>query len=105
MRPLAVASLVCGLAASAHAQPAAPNKIDTKAPFAVLDPGGHVGEVRGVAFTQDGKTVVTAAMDRTVRVWDAASGDLIQRNMRISRRRYKSWSTIRICCVISRWET
>jgi WD40 repeat protein len=35
---------------------------------------GHKGHVWSVAFTPDGKTVVSCAADESVRVWDAATG-------------------------------
>ncbi len=34
----------------------------------------HSGEVYAVAFSPDGKTILTAGMDRMARTWDAASG-------------------------------
>src|SRR5438105_10619521 len=35
---------------------------------------GHEGWVGGVAFAPDGKTLATASADRTVRLWDVATG-------------------------------
>ena len=35
---------------------------------------GHTGFVNSLAFTPDGKTLVTASLDRTVRLWNVADG-------------------------------
>ncbi len=44
-------------------------------PRPVLDTGGHTGTATGIGFAGDGKFVVTASLDKTVRVWDLSSGD------------------------------
>ena len=43
-----------------------------------LDGGHHVGYMSGMAFTLDGKELVTAGRDHTIRVWDPRSGELLR---------------------------
>ena len=39
---------------------------------------GHAAEVTSIAFSPDGTQVVSGSWNRTVRSWDAATGDLLQ---------------------------
>ena len=39
---------------------------------------GHSDDVNSVAFSRDGKLLVTASRDKDARVWDAATGQLVQ---------------------------
>ncbi len=45
-------------------------------PLLELDTGGHLGMVRGLLYTPDGREIVTAGDDKTIRVWDASTGKL-----------------------------
>src|SRR5439155_25982675 len=35
---------------------------------------GHAGPVSAIAFSPDGKTILTGSRDRALKVWDAATG-------------------------------
>src|SRR5262249_26597990 len=43
-----------------------------------IDLGTHVGGVSGAAFSPDGKLLASACNDRTARIYDAATGRLVQ---------------------------
>jgi WD40 repeat protein len=42
--------------------------------FAMLDAGGHTAVIKGVFFTPDGRKLITVSNDKTIRVWEVASG-------------------------------
>jgi WD40 repeat protein len=43
-------------------------------PHLMLDTGGHIAVVNALAFTPDGKAVVSASGDKIIRVWDWQAG-------------------------------
>src|SRR5205807_100973 len=47
-------------------------------PILVLDPAGHTAAPRRVLFTPDAQQVISVGSDKTVRVWDVASGDVVR---------------------------
>ena len=47
-------------------------------PRLVIDSGGHQAQVRFLAFTRDGKSLVSAGEDKVVRIWDIASGKTVR---------------------------
>jgi WD40 repeat protein len=48
------------------------------APILQLDTGGHMAKISGIAFTPDGRQLVSASNDKTIRVWDLASGKTVR---------------------------
>ena len=38
---------------------------------------GHTAPVVGVAFSPDGRRIVTASLDNTARIWDAGTGQML----------------------------
>jgi WD40 repeat protein len=54
---------------AAHAQ---------SSPFPQLDTGGHTASIRGIAFTPDGKRLVSAGEDKVIRVWDLQAGRTVR---------------------------
>ncbi len=46
-------------------------------PVLVLDAKGHSGMIRGMFLTPDASKVVTVSEDKSARVWDVATGDIL----------------------------
>jgi WD40 repeat protein len=47
-------------------------------PRLVIDSGGHQALIKFLAFTRDGKSLVSAGHDKEVRIWDIASGKTVR---------------------------
>ncbi|MGO9172794.1 MAG: caspase family protein [Rhodomicrobium sp.] len=47
-------------------------------PLPMLDTGGHMTKIEGVAFTPDGGQLVSGSDDKTIRVWDVATGKTLR---------------------------
>ncbi len=45
-------------------------------PILAIDTGGHKAQIRDVMFTKDGRYLVSASNDKTVRVWDVRTGEI-----------------------------
>lgn len=46
--------------------------------FLSLDPGHHVGPIQALLFTPDGKQLISAGEDKTIQVWDVATGERLK---------------------------
>jgi WD40 repeat protein len=47
-------------------------------PVLMLDTGGHMAIINDLAFTPDGKQLVSAADDKVIRIWDWQAGKTIR---------------------------
>jgi WD40 repeat protein len=51
---------------------------DQPLPLLMLDTGGHMALINGLAFTPDGKQLVSSSDDKVIRVWDWRAGKTIR---------------------------
>lgn len=72
---LLIHSLISQIACGQEVQPKEEAGPGEPAALLVLDAGGHTSRVTDVVFARDGLTYFTSSNDRTVRQWDAATGD------------------------------
>jgi WD40 repeat protein len=65
-------------------------------PWLRLDPGGHTATVRSVVFSPDGSRLITAGLDKDVRVWNlgGVARDLVRRQP-VIRERVLRWPVVR----------
>jgi WD40 repeat protein/uncharacterized caspase-like protein len=47
-------------------------------PVEIVTPSGHSARVNSVAFSPNGKLVLSASADKTIKLWDVSSGQLIR---------------------------
>src|SRR5262249_32019091 len=47
-------------------------------PSLMLDTGGHMATIKGLVFTPDGKQIVSAGLDKSIRVWDWQTGATVR---------------------------
>nr|VFJ62338.1 MAG: WD40 repeat [Candidatus Kentron sp. FW] len=47
-------------------------------PQLVIDTGGHKAMIRDVIFTPDGRQLISVSNDKTIRIWDTGSGELVR---------------------------
>jgi WD40 repeat protein len=73
-RQLDIVKLLIGTRSARPVEELAPHA----APRLMLDVGGHSGVPKAVAFTPDGKFLVSAGDDKVVRIWDVASGETVR---------------------------
>ncbi len=47
-------------------------------PIPMLNTGGHMGLITDIAFTPDGKRLISASDDKTIRIWDLEIGKTVE---------------------------
>ncbi len=67
------------LVATLGARPVEQARAEPKeVPILQLDTGGHMAPIRGLAFTPDGKFIVSAGEDKAIRIWDWRAGKTVR---------------------------
>ncbi|MBL7858021.1 MAG: caspase family protein [Cyclobacteriaceae bacterium] len=50
-----------------------------QAPRIVVNPMGHSAKVHNILFTPDGRKIISISEDKTIRVWNAETGEMVQK--------------------------
>ena len=56
-----------------------PSFLYAEKPFLSVETGGHMAMVRDIMYTKDGNYLVSASDDKTIRVWDTQTGELVRK--------------------------
>ena len=51
---------------------------NTGVPRIVINPLGHSGKIFNILFTPDGQKIISVSEDKSIRVWDANTGEMLQ---------------------------
>ncbi len=51
--------------------------LDVGVPRIVIDPDGHSGKIYNIHYTPDGERIISISEDKSIRTWDAFSGEMI----------------------------
>lgn len=71
----------CAVSPRSVIKPSVPkNTVSPRAeqPLLDIDSGGHKAKIKDIAFTPDGRSLVSAGYDKVIRVWDIASGQTVR---------------------------
>jgi WD40 repeat protein len=68
----------CHVSVTLAEQPKIQAAQDQGGPLLVLDTGGHMALINGLAFTPEGKQLVSASDDKVIRVWDLQAGKTVR---------------------------
>ena len=66
------------MAATLAARPKPAGAEASAGPQLMLDTGGHMAKVNGLAITPDGKQIVSGSQDKTIRIWDTETGKTVR---------------------------
>ena len=58
-------------------KPMAVKPVLSRKSILTIDTGGHMAAITKVMFTSDGKFLVSVSNDKTVRMWDASTGEQV----------------------------